>query len=136
MSRHDRQSTKKAMAQGIIEKEIQKQEERSNVTIIQTKSTTNFTDIFQKIGKIQSYIIRNFFYDNGNIKTVSNSSEYFIVVQEYFRKRFQSWHNTGYKNFCKSKHHWCRFGFVPSIKQIQTHTLMVSMPLKTQAKNK
>ena len=121
---------KKAMAQGIIEEEIQKQEDRSNVTIIQTKSTTNFTDIFQKIGKMQSYIIRDCFYDNENMKTVANSSDYFIVVQEYFQKRVQNWHNTGYKNVCKAKHHWCRFGFVPSIKQIQTHTLVVSMPFK------
>ena len=50
---------KKAIAHGIIEKEIQKLEERSNVTIIQTKSTTNFTDIFQKLAKCSriSYVI-------------------------------------------------------------------------------
>ena len=66
---------KKAIAQGIIEEEIQKQEERSNVTVIQTKSTTNFTDIFQKIGKIQSYIICECFYDNENMKTVANGSD-------------------------------------------------------------
>ena len=86
---------------------------------------------------MQSYIIRDCFYDNENMKTVANISDYFIAVKEYFQKRVQSWYNTGYMNVCKAKHHWCRFGFVPSIKQICTHTLVVSMPLKnTQAKNK
>ena len=84
-----------ATAQGFIEKEIQKQEERSNVTIIQTKSTTNFTDIFQKIDKMQSYIIRDCFYENENMKIVANSSDYSIIVQEYFQKRVQNWKNTG-----------------------------------------
>ena len=100
---------KKAMAQRIIEKEMQKRDEGSNVTIIQTKSTTNFTDIFQKIGKMQSYIIRDCFYDNENMKIVASISDYFIAVKEYFQKRVQSWYNTGYMNVCKAKHHWCRF---------------------------
>ena len=66
---------KKAMAQGIIEKEIQKQEEEINVSIIQTKATTNFTDIFQKCDKMQSYVIHDCFYDIENMKTVANGSD-------------------------------------------------------------
>ena len=39
---------------------------------------------------MQLYIIHDCFYDNKNIKTVANSSDYFIVVQEYFQKGFKA----------------------------------------------
>ena len=81
---------KKAMAQGIIKKEIQNQEEESNVSIIQTKSKTNFSEIIQKCDKMQSYIIHDCFYDNENMKTVANCSDYSIIVQEYFYKGFKA----------------------------------------------
>ena len=84
-SRHGRQSTKKAMAQEIIRKDIQK-EERSNVTIIYTKLATNFTDIFQKIGKIQSYIIRDCFYDNKNMKQLQTAVTILLLSKSTFKK--------------------------------------------------
>ena len=71
---------KKAMAQGIIKNEIQNQEEERNVSIIQTKSTTNFSEIIQKFDKMQLYVIHDCFYDNKNMKTVANGSDYSIVV--------------------------------------------------------
>ena len=39
---------------------------------------------------MQSYIIYDCFYDNENMKAVANSSDYFIVVQQYFKKGFKA----------------------------------------------
>ena len=53
-----------------------------------------------------------------------------FLSRSTFKKGFKAGTITSYKNFCKDKHHWCRFRFVPSIKQLRDQTLVVLMPFK------